>query len=320
MQWRIAMLGATFAVLATGCTIVYPAVDVGPSFRVKVTDQGRPVQGLRIQLGGSDSATTDADGVARFSGVSPGNYLLTAHDDAGIPDAVTAVVKQSGPTGVTVPLRWPNGRVVAVRSASGTLRGPDYLPARLSLSLLEAVTGRVLADGQSDGSGRFSFAGVRPGLYFLRVNSGSSGDWKTLSGLIPLDIRPDAGTPSVDLDLGMTSCGLSFVDARECRQPEIILNRLCGHVADSTGGVIGDASVFLFDNGDQPKMIESTRSDRSGGFLLQTPADGTYQLVVIEPGFSPLNRVVQILGGTSEGCPHALRVKMEVAGGCSTVE
>ncbi len=48
------------------CTIIYPTVQVGPNFRVKVEDRGRPVEGLRIELGGEHPAfiRTDEKGFA----------------------------------------------------------------------------------------------------------------------------------------------------------------------------------------------------------------------------------------------------------------
>ena len=33
------------------CSVVYPSVQVGPNFRVKVEDHGRPVKGLRVEIG-----------------------------------------------------------------------------------------------------------------------------------------------------------------------------------------------------------------------------------------------------------------------------
>ena len=127
------------------CTVVYPGVRVAPNFRVRVEDHGRPIRGLRVEIGsyqGGHRTVTDTDrnGFALFRGVRPGSYHLSADHDAGIPDGADLEVKLDGPTDVTVPLKWPITAPVLVRSLKGMIRGPDYLPGqsqpRLSLDLL----------------------------------------------------------------------------------------------------------------------------------------------------------------------------------------
>ena len=133
------------------CVIVPEVVDVGSQFRVSVTDRGRPVKGLRLILSTASSPNspsktvmdtfTDANGYARFSNLNPGSLWLSADHDVGIGDAVIVDVSPSGPSGVTVPLRWPSRAPLVVRSVSGVLRTSDYYPNHtqglLSLSLFD---------------------------------------------------------------------------------------------------------------------------------------------------------------------------------------
>lgn len=321
-HWRTLALMALFSVDATACTVVYPNVDTGPAFRVKVLNQGRPVSGLRIRLGKNSSVTTGADGIARFAGVPPGNYFLTAHDDAGIPDAVTVVVKASGPADVTVPLRWPSGKVVAVRSASGMMRGPDSLPVQASLSLVEALSARVLSEVHTDDQARFDFGSVSPGLYFIRLGASMLRDWAghEIHGLIPIEVSPHADAPTLDLDLGWTSCGLNYVDTQQCPHADLSVEQLCGEVVDSTGAAISDAEILVLESGGKSEIVKRVDTDSRGAFHAGAVTSGTYRLVVRASGFSPLRRIVNVRGGAPAECTRSLSVRLEIGGGCSTVE
>jgi hypothetical protein len=56
------LLGAiAITARCAACTIIYPTVQVGPNFRVKVEDRGRAVEGLRIELGSEHPAFTRTD-------------------------------------------------------------------------------------------------------------------------------------------------------------------------------------------------------------------------------------------------------------------
>src|SRR5580700_10631238 len=74
-----AFLIAIFSpIIAYGCTIVFPTVTVGTTFRVRVTGQGSPIAGLRLVLRRASSGSpnlndngavysrTDANGYAQF--------------------------------------------------------------------------------------------------------------------------------------------------------------------------------------------------------------------------------------------------------------
>ncbi len=319
-QWRALGLMAITSLAATACTIVYLSVDTGPSFQAKVTNGGRPVEGVSIQLNKGFSAITDADGIARFANIPPGVYLLSAPVDVGISGGVAVSVKDSGPPDVMVPLRWPDANVVPVRKPAGTLRDQDYYPVQASLSLMDARSGRVLSSVRSDDRGRFGFDPVPPGLYFIRLDSSNFRNWAghEVHGSIAIEVRADAEAVELNLDLGSTSCGLYYTDASECAHPELKVDELCGRVADTTGAVIANAEIRLLENGDQPKLVEEV--DASGGFHLRSLGSGTYQLIVTAPGFSPLHTAVHYSAGTSTSCGRALRVRLGLGGACSSVQ
>ena len=107
--------------IAQACSIVYPNVQVGTRFRVRVTDRGCPVKALRLVLSSSESSKTtrvviissitDADGFAGFSNLSPGQFFLSAeHDLSTFTDGTGVEVTPNGPANVTVRLKWPPQR------------------------------------------------------------------------------------------------------------------------------------------------------------------------------------------------------------------
>ena len=314
------------AITARGgaCTVFYPSVQVGPNFRVRVEDRGRPVKGLRVEIGGypgsGTRADTDKNGFALFRGVRPGSYHLSADHDAGISDGADLEVKLDGPTDVTVPLRWPSIAPILVRSLKGRIRGPDYLPGqpqpRLSLDLLEGSSGRRLKSLQTSDSGEFNFESAAPGLYFLSLTSGLRG-WsgETVTGLVPVAVDRSAPTDHFDVDLGWSSCGLSYTDQGKCPQSDLQIEHLSGQVLDSSEAAIGYAKILLFDPAET--LVEQLQSDSEGRFTSPHSLAGAYQLVVSSAGFTPLRRT---LHADPTGIPtrhSALTVQLGVSGSCS---
>jgi len=196
--------------IAQACSIVYPNVQVGTRFRVRVTDRGCPVKALRLVLSSSESSKTtrvviissitDADGFAGFSNLSPGQFFLSAeHDLSTFTDGTGVEVTPNGPANVTVRLKWPAAAPVSVRSVSGVMRGPDYYPSQvqgqLSISLLESESARVISTIVTDSKGQFTFADeTPPGLYFIRVNPSGIRGWsgEQIEGMIAIEVDPNA--------------------------------------------------------------------------------------------------------------------------------
>jgi hypothetical protein len=201
------------------CTIAYTSVPVvGPDFQVRVEDRGRPVERLRLKITGSH-AVTDKNGNASFRGVPSGPNLVSADLDIGVA-GVPLNVKLDGPAGVVLPMKWPNVTPVVVLSLKGTIRGPDYLrrksQPKLSLDLLDAISGKLLKSLQTTDSGEFDFESDSPGIYFLRLNPSGLRGWSgdEIAGLIAVAVEHFAPTDHLDLDLRWTSCGLWYSDAR----------------------------------------------------------------------------------------------------------
>jgi hypothetical protein len=343
MQTRkniLSALSTTLAALlvpiaADACSLVYPTAHVGPEFRVQVTDRGRPVQGLQINLVRYDElnsgshdvsrSVTDPNGFVQFHDLTFGSFFVSAHHDGGMADGVIVKIEPDGPHDAIVQLKWPNSLRLRVTSVKGALRTADYYPqqtqAPLSLSLLEGLSARVVVVTQSDNKGRFIFPNVAPGIYFIRLNAAALE--RSLEAqdenLIPVDVSPDAKRATLDLDLAWTSCGLSYADQAECPQTALVVGKVCGAIADVTGAVISNAEVLLLTNEEQIEVLDKTHSDRAGHFTLEEARDGSYQVVIKERGFHPLHRIVNIHAeGRSKGCRRPIEVRLGVADSCST--
>jgi hypothetical protein len=310
------------------CSVVYPEVHVGPDFRVKVPDRGQPVSGLQVEIsrerGGAVRAITDKDGFAGFRDVRSGSYLLHADHDVGVWDGTYIDVMPNGPSQMTVLLMWPSIAPVAVRSLKGTLHPPDYLPGqtqpRLSLDLLEGVSGKTLKSGRTTESGAFEFANAVPGIYLLRLKPSGLKDWggEQITGLIAVAVYPSASGDQLELELGWSSCGLTYTDRGNCPKSELQIEQLRGRIIDSGGAAIAEAEVDLFDS--DSTLVEQTRSNSEGEFASAGRLAGVYELVVRYTGFTALRAAVHA-GANADELPARsnLSVQLGVAGTCSTV-
>jgi hypothetical protein len=305
------------------CTYFYDPVIVGPNFVVSVEVRGRPVVGLRLDITGNH-AVTDKNGYASFRGVAPGSYLVSAALDDGVADDVALDVKLDGPTDLVVPMKWPNIAPVVVRSLRGTIRGPDYLPGtpqpRLSLDLLDAISGKLLKSLRTTDGGEFSFESDAPGIYFLRLNPSGLRGWsgEEITGLIAVAVDHFPPTDHLEVALAWTSCGLEYSDPSLCPQDDLQIGEFSGRVLDARGAAIADASILLFDPAG--KVVERLQSDGIGTFTSSHLLAGTYQLVVSRAGFTPLRRTVhKEPTGDSKRLPP-LTVELGVVGSCSVAD
>src|SRR5260370_37694789 len=119
----------------------------------------------------------------------------------------------------------------------------------LSLALLEGISGLHLKSIQTTQSGEFSFVNVAPGLYFLRLNPSGLKGWsgEPITGLIAVAVDSSAPADHLDLELGWTSCGLTYTDRNKCSPSDLQVEQLCGQVHDTSGAVIPGADILLFD-------------------------------------------------------------------------
>lgn len=308
------------AAVCSACTHFYPLVQVGPSFRVRVVDRGRPVTGLRLEIN-DRRVVTDADGIALFADMQPGLFSVSLEHHSDFQESVNLQVSPNGPANVTVPLIWPTTPIL-LRSLKGTLHAPGYLPGqpepRLSLDLMEGISGRVVGSGHSDSNGEFNFPDAPPRLYFLRVNPSGLKDWagNQITGMIAVALESSAQADGLDLELGWSSCGLSYQDRSKCSQGELRAEQICGRVFLPDGAVVSDVEILLF-AGEKPKLIERMRSDERGRFASHVAEPGTYEMVIGSPGFNSLHGTVSLQPSGELGCREPINVHLNPQGACS---
>jgi hypothetical protein len=322
----LAVLTSPF--FAHACTIIPQSVEVGSEFRVRVMNQGRPVKGLRLVLSKNNSTLTnriekigsftDTEGYAYFSNLNPGSFWLAPDRDAGVGDALVVDVSPGNPKSATIPLDWPSRAPLTVGSAGGVIRAPNYYPDQtqtpLSISLLEGVSGREIETTETDSNGRFKFTHeIAPGIYFVRLNPSNLRAWsgEQIQGMIAIEIAHDAKQGALDLDLGWSSCGLSYAQSEV--QTELNVDEICGSAADSEGAAVSNAQVILLDGGEGAKILKRTTSGTNGEFALLDIADGKYKLLLKSPGFRPFLRVIHVHGAsTAASCQQPLRVRLDM--------
>lgn len=314
------------AIDARACTNVSQAGDfvkAGRSFRVRVSDGGRPVVGLRLYAAGLQ-ATTDTDGIATFSNMPSGLYSVVVDHDDSILTHASVNISATGPAGVIIALTWPAIPPIAVRSLKGTLRFPPDIQAGpgpiASLSLLEGISGRRLKTGEITPNGHFDFGDVESGLYFLQLNKPRAR--ADGAGMIGVTVDPTAASQWLDIELGWTSCGMWYTDRNRCPQSDLWIDQLCGAITDETGAPIPNADIVVSYAGERPSQVDHLLSDRDGKFTWLQSQAGTYALTIGSPGFTSLRTVIHIGASSDTGCRERLRVQLGIGGGsaCSTAD
>ncbi|MCH9646898.1 MAG: carboxypeptidase regulatory-like domain-containing protein [Deltaproteobacteria bacterium] len=167
------------------------------------------------------TATSGADGSLRFDGVAPGDYTLSVADNGGV---LVGLGGTTGPASARLlPVTVTSADVTGVNfgyNAVGTLGdrlwndsngdgiqdpGESGL-AGVTVELLDR-TGTVIATTVTDGSGGYSFEGLAPDQYTVRVDAATLPVGFSLTG--DPDLAPD-GQSTVTLDFGQSDLTLDF--------------------------------------------------------------------------------------------------------------
>jgi len=134
----------------------------------------QPAAGFRVVMGNSDgewTATTDADGIFRFTRIPAGRYGIMID----VPDGYGA----TGPGVIDIPdpraCAQPQFRRAGRRYIIGTVARPDGTPLRLADIVLRSAARlsrgkQVGARVKTDAQGRFSIAGVSGYRYYVEVS------------------------------------------------------------------------------------------------------------------------------------------------------
>jgi hypothetical protein len=232
---------------AFACSRALLQHTLGKRFDVMVSDRGKPIAGIEVKLFrvvgaelGYDretrSVSSNAEGLASFSGVEPGSYRVVAtHGAVGGEEADLKIVARES-VETRLELRWPAGHIFLVQVAAGKFRIGETRESLsgAEVSLTEALPNRLADTTMTDQEGKFEFRGARPALYvlsikqstrdggyprafkdivleFLHIQDGSTGkgDAQDVNGQILVEVEPGAMDRNLPaMGLAMTDCGL----------------------------------------------------------------------------------------------------------------
>lgn len=315
--------------LAYACWVTLPSVQVPSSFRVLVQHGALPIAGIRVvvfdyaELEKSHSEAeadwkpildrvTDANGVVPIENLGPGRYLVETKG-AGGGSAVDAVVsRKNGKSRNQLALEWPATwkGMIKVKALAGQLSSNDpWMPFdNLHVELWTAGAQTPLAVKDTGKEGKFSFNPAQPGIYIVSIRGQQNGvdkNWQ-VQGEIPFELSPAVAElpDSVDLDLAMTSCGISYSN---CPIPKVVaLSSRRIRLVDPLGAVIARAKYKLLDTAGS-ELAQGT-PDSNGIADLPPEVRGKVTLVVHSIGFTRLDQPLDLLA--PEKRARTLRVSM----------
>ena len=279
-------------------TAVFRSASTGSIVGQVVGSDGLPLTGVVLSAG-SVSVTTDASGLFRLSGLTPGSYSLNA-SWSGTPSAVPAMVIAGADTIMEIP--W----AAATGTLSGTVRSAG---SALSGAVLDArADGALPFAAATDSEGRFRMA-VPPGSYSFQGGAMSMAPTR-MAGL-----SVSAGdNPSVDIVLSrlgtvrgvvqgedglpVAGASLSFVGAASA-----------GAVADSAGSYqtlglpagtyTGTASATGFQVSAASSVTVANDADTLAAFTLKQVSVTVDPASVTLAGSQSRQFAATVLGATS---------------------
>lgn len=264
----------------------------------------------------SPSTRTQQDGTFVLPNLAPGPYVVVAWTVPAPPAPGTSAPSNNG---ASVPRLWASTQIVVTgdraqsvlmtlepgRSLSGQLRfetsssPPDLSRTRFTASVVEANDDRpgggVPAVAVVQADGRFTFEGLVPGRYRLRVDG--PGAFLVKSSIVngqdtldfPFELTGDAD---------VAGAVVTMTDQR---------NEVSGTLTLASGGPAADYTVVLAPAEERfwvgvSRRVQAYRTDADGRFLLRSIPPGSYFLAAasdLDPGSQYDPGVLRTLSVTS---------------------
>ena len=248
----------------------------------------QPIQAAQVQaMSGATvvaTAATDVNGHYALASLATGSYSLQV-SAGGFQSASQDNVAVAANT--TTTMNFALQAVVAPPSATGSLTGQvvnaangqpvaeavALLRERMPLPILSTLTEEMVAQTTTDPAGKYSFTGLEPGIYRLRVQAESFHK-------VTMD--------NIAILAGQTSVVNVALRPKEAKQPR---GAITGRVTDkATGEAVEDAVVFSTPSRGQDKDDHDRRSVRTndqGNYALENVPTGTYAIHVKAEGYKP---------------------------------
>ena len=294
-----------------GGTVYYDDDDDAARGETEEACEGVLVELLDAQSAAIAQMQTEADGSFAFEGLAPGKYFVrfTAQGECGFsatertmarggvqrsdtPVGVTRSISVSAGTSVStadagvVRLSAVSGRIWEDADNDGVIAQGESGLAGVSVQLMNGTGRTILATAQTDDQGGFSFMGLRPGSYMLRVDAPGeyvfSGAMQ--GGVLPLDSARDGHGYSSSFELlggvhvdqigyGLltqgTISGIIWTDAD-----------YDGRMGEAESGLRGATVELCLADGTPVAQMQTART---GAFAFSGVMPGEYDLLVTLP-------------------------------------
>ncbi|HLE81329.1 MAG TPA: carboxypeptidase-like regulatory domain-containing protein, partial [Dehalococcoidia bacterium] len=181
--------------------------------------------------------------------------------------ALQAVVATPSATGSLI------GQVVNVANGQPVTEAVALLRERMPLPILSTLTEEMVAQTTTDAAGNYSFTGLEPGIYRLRVQA---------EGFHKVTVD------NIAILAGQTSVVNVALRPKEAQQPH---GAITGRVTDkATGEAVGDAVVFFTPSHGADKDGHDGRFaniNDQGNYVLENVPAGVYAIHVEAKGYKP---------------------------------
>jgi len=223
-----------FVPSAGACSRAFPTYTVKSDFLVRVTDRGKPLSGIEVEIRQEIKEPfrfetvvwnrTNDKGELLVQHLSAGMYFIeTRHAEIGGEEAGELKVSDSPDALSELGLHWPAHVIFTLRQIQGLLaaeRDPIHLFEKSTplsgapVLLIEAVSGEQIGATASDDHGHFGFPpSIGPGLYILRISERgleNKGQGTLIQGNIFVEVDANSAINELPkMNLIMTSCGLA---------------------------------------------------------------------------------------------------------------
>jgi hypothetical protein len=220
---------------AHACSRAFPTYTVKSDFLVRVTDRGKPLSGIEVEIRREirepefrfETALwnrTNDKGELLIHHLPVGTYLIeTRHAEIGGEEAGELKVSDSPDALSELGLHWPAHAIFTLRQIQGLLaaeRDPIHMFEKstplsgVSVLLIDAFSAQQIGAAVSDDHGDFGFpSSIGPGLYILRISERgleNKGQDTLIQGNIFVEVDANSAVNQLPkMNLMMTTCGLA---------------------------------------------------------------------------------------------------------------
>jgi fimbrial isopeptide formation D2 family protein len=293
---------------------------------------GEPnLSGVTVQLLNANgtptgtTGTTDVNGNVSFANLTPGTYEIGVVTPTG--DVVTQATNLNTPItlvsggtanaieGVYVPVSV-SGNVFLDQNANGIKETGDTNLGGQTVTLLTGAGGSTGLSTTTDASGNYSFTGLKPGSYEVKVTPDTGDSFsaqQTVTNAVDSIVNPANGTTApVTLSSGQSAVNQNAGEYKPASlSGTVFADYNDNGVENAADTPIKDIEVDLYKDGVNTGL--KTTTDASGNYSFTNLVPGSYSVQVVKPAadsFSPVGSSTtlpeSIVNGLGKTAPQTL--------------